>query len=371
MSRKPDPEGILIILRRTPFERGTKIELLEGDKVVSSLRVFDTRMRIGAVPVRCGGIGDLYTEREYRLKGHSRRVFQETIASMQEEGYHLSFLFGIPRFYDKFGYASGTVHSESWVATRDAEAAVPCYEVREFAPQDARAVAEIYEQMHAHRTASIVRDPATWTGFQRNSDWGDCVGAFVVADGPRIIGYASYDQSTERCALGEVGYAGPAVFSTLLAEAARRAVELRVERITIHMPPDDPFVRYCCRYGCETRMIYPRWSDGMGRIVNQHALFTLLQPLLERRLRASERGDWGGTVALETDLGQERLGFGVGGKELGAGMPQWILAQLLLGYRSVRDALLESEAHADEELVPILQALFPQGYPYIWVSDRF
>ena len=48
-----------------------------------------------------------------------------------------------------------------------------------------------------------------------------------------------------------------------------------------------------------------------------------------------------------------------------------MLLQLLLGYRPAEDALFETEARADEALQPLLPVLFPQGYPYIAMSDRF
>jgi len=361
----------MISICHTPFGVGTKVELLVGDKPVSSLEIFDLKMRIGDVAVRLGGIGGVQTVREYRLKGYARRLLEHSVSFMREQGYHLSALFGITDFYHKFGFASALVQAESSVATRDAEAAVARYELREFSREDARPVAEMYEAMHGQRTASIVRDPSTWKGFAKGTRWNDQVAGFVVVSQGRIIGYASYDLDPWRCALGEVGYRDPSVFSTLLAGAAKLALERRAERIYIYTPPDDPFLTYCRRYGCETKVSYARCSGGMARIINQGGLLGLLHPLFVRRLRAAGREDWSGVFVFRTDLGEDRLCFGTSGNELLVQMPQWMLAQLLLGYRSVSDALFETEAHVDEEAVPILEALFPQGYPYIWISDRF
>ena len=361
----------MIPIRHAPFEGGTKIELLIDDKPVSNLSVFDLRMRIGDVAVRLGGIGDVQTSREYRLKGHARRLLEDSVFFMREQGYHLSALFGITDFYSKFGFASALVQAESSVATRDAETAVARYELREFSREDARPVAEIYGAMHRQRTASVVRDPATWKGFTKGTRWSDQVAGFVVVSQGRVIGYASYDLDPWRCALGEVGYHDASVFSTLLAGAAKLALERRAECISIHTPPDDPFLVYCRRYGCETKVTYSRCARGMVRIINQRELLGLLHPLFTRRLWATGREEWSGVLVFRTDLGEDRLCFGASDKELRVQMPQWMLAQLLLGYRSVSDALFETETHVDEEAVPILEALFPQGYPYIWVSDRF
>ena len=361
----------MIPIRHAPFEGGTKIELLIDDKPVSNLSVFDLRMRIGDVAVRLGGIGDVQTSREYRLKGHARRLLEDSVFFMREQGYHLAALFGITDFYSKFGFASALVQVEASVATRDAEAAVARYELREFHREDAQPVAEIYEAMHGQRTASIVRDPATWKGFSKGTRWSDQVAGFVAVSQGRVIGYASYDLDPWRCALGEIGYRDPSAFSTLLAGAAKLALERRAECISIHTPPDDPFLVYCRRYGCETKITYSRCARGMARIINQRKLLGSLQPLFTRRLRAAGREGWSGVLVFQTDLGEDRLCFGASDKELHVQMPQWMLGQLLLGYRSVADTLFETEARVDEEAVPILEVLFPQGYPYIWVSDRF
>jgi len=197
------------------------------------------------------------------------------------------------------------------------------------------------------------------------------MGTFVLLDSDRIVGYAAYRLDPWRYAIVELGYADRAVFGSLLAESARRAVEARVEHIVFHMPPDDPFILYCRRYGCQTKISYPRCGGGMARIINQSELWGLLHPLFTQRLQEVGQGDWSGTLVIATDLGTDRLCFGTGDKTLHVEMPQFMLAQCLLGYRSVRDALFESQACADEAALPILEVLFPQGLPYIFMLDRF
>jgi predicted acetyltransferase len=65
----------------------------------------DLPMRIGDAVIRMAGIGDVYTEREHRMKGYMRYLYEDTLTYMTEEGYDVSMLFGIPDFYTKFGYA--------------------------------------------------------------------------------------------------------------------------------------------------------------------------------------------------------------------------------------------------------------------------
>jgi predicted acetyltransferase len=356
------------MFRHTPFELGTRIDLLEDEKRVSGLDVFDLQMRIGDVPVRCGGIGNVWTAREQRMKGYSRRVLEEAVHLMAEQGYHLSALFGIPNYYDKFGFASALIECEASVVTRDAEGASARYPVRAARPEDLPAIARIYE-LHAQRSGAVVRCPEAWPGFRFGPGWSERFGAFVVTEGERVIGYATHDLDPTRCRIGEAGYATPAAYSTLLARAAQLAVERRVERITLHLPPDDPFLHYCRRYGCKVEITYPHRAQGMARIVDQTALLERLQPLFQRRLQATGMGDRAGALLISTDLGKDCLGQGP--QTVSVELPQWLLAQLLLGYRSAPDALFETGARADDGALPMLEALFPAGYPYIWNGDRF
>jgi predicted acetyltransferase len=305
-----------VVLRRSPDKGHTKIELLVDETVgrqcpvrASSLLLFDLTMRIGDVAVRCGGIGGVHTEAAHREKGYSRRVLEDSTAFMRESGYHLGALFGIPDYYHKFGYTPAFVSSESSVDTRDAEAVsaqhratVARYRVRDFCPEDAPAVSGLYNALTAQRTGTIVRDPGRWQSLRPRGGWSPRMGTFVLLDGDRVVGYAAYRLDPWRYAIVELGYADHAVFGGLLAESARRAVEARVEHVVFHMPPDDPFIRYCRRYGCQTKVSYPRCGGGMARIINQRELLELLQPLFAQRLQKAGQGAWSGTLVIATDL---------------------------------------------------------------------
>ena len=91
-------------LRETRMEQAWKVELLDGGTSLSRCRVVDVVMRIGSCPVRTGGIGEVGTLPEHRNKGLSRQVMEASVRLMQRKRYAISFLHGIPSFYDKFGF---------------------------------------------------------------------------------------------------------------------------------------------------------------------------------------------------------------------------------------------------------------------------
>ncbi len=48
-----------------------------------------------------------------------------------------------------------------------------------------------------------------------------------------------------------------------------------------------------------------------------------------------------------------------------------ILAQLVLGYRSVKEVAKCPEVEISPGAIPVLTTLFPKTIGYIWWSDRF
>jgi len=341
---------------------------MDGDQRLSYLRVIDLPLRVDSAVVSCGGIGGVGTPREHRNNGYARCVLDDSMAFMREAGYHLSALFGIEGFYSRWGFGPAIVDCEGQIMTRYAERAEARMPARAFRPGDAPAVAVIYEQSHTHHTGSVVRDPATWAGFRFGTRWSDRVDTFVVLQDEEVVGYACYDLDPHRASLAEVGASTPLAYSTIVAEAARIAWERRLAYITVHTAPDDPFLKYCRRYGVEVKVVYPCQENGLARVINQTGLLETLRPVLARRLAAY---GWEGTLQVTTDLGTDRLSFGNGRQEVAVEFPQWILAQLVLGYRSVDDAAFETGARIPERALPVLRILFPEGYPCVNWPDRF
>jgi len=360
-------------LRYRPFDRGTHVEVVVDEKPVSGLTLFDMSMQIGDVPVRCGGIGGGYTRRDYRMQGHSRRVLEESVALMQREGYHLSVLFGIENYYTKFGFVSAMADSQMRIEARDAaDACLPDgdYAVRPFTAEDIPEVLAIYRAMSAGRSGAVVRDPAGWRRFNVGVDWSDRIGEKVLLRGGRVVGYFVHQLDARDVTIAEIGYADPSVFRLLLAEGGHMALEGRRGKVIYHLPADDPFAEYCRRWGCEMRITYPRRSVGMARIIDQIGLLGLLEPLFVRRLAVAGLAGCCGSLVCATDLGTDRVTLSAGGRQVCIEMPQTLLTQLVLGYRRVGDALFESDARVRDEDLPVLEALFPAGYPYMYWSDR-
>ena len=116
----------------------------------------------------------------------------------------------------------------------------------------------------------------------------------------------------------------------------------------------------------------------MMRIIHLERTFRKILPELHQRwLKAGvERRE---ILHIQTDLGSVRLKLQPSGVQLEEQtpstmevyLPQTYLMQMLIGYRGASEILEEEGVKIPEAALPILEALFPPGYPYIWWSDRF
>ena len=52
-------------------------------------------------------------------------------------------------------------------------------------------------------------------------------------------------------------------------------------------------------------------------------------------------------------------------------MPQDKLIQLMMGRRSIEDLAIEPDVSITEEIIPVLETLFPLDHPHVWWPDRF
>lgn len=378
-------------IKTTDEGRDHRRELwIDDETEVAHLWVIDLPMRIGKADVRMAGIGGVYTEREHRMKGYMRHLFEDTVTYMVDEGYDLSLLFGIPNFYNKFGYATCLAKYRVKVATRDAEDAglgkrsgmqSGDYAARSIESSDMPDVVALYNANNATRTGTIVRDPETFTEFTKGSGWGSSTESCLWEDASgALAGYAVWDRDVKAVKVVEIGTKDVDLFPAMLSAFARQAVEKRCESIEFYLPTDHAFSEYLQRWGAAWQIEYPRYSDGMMRILNLDELFAKLTPELTRRLSRSKPAQASGTVTLETDLGSVSLRAGEGKVDVELGtsleatlvLSQSVLMQLIVGYRSVRDALNTPDVRLTEwDALPLLEALFPVDVPYVWHSDHF
>ena len=340
------------------------------------------------------------------------------MAFMTENGFDVSMLFGIPNFYPKFGYT--TVIPETWIdfGTEEAQAAVSTYQIRKFEMGDAPKILGLYAVNNAERTGTLVREETRWKGFNMGgSDFGVVADPYVVLDegrwglsekgeklfafgrygasdwerkaadpyvvldeGDEVIGYFVCDDTEENCILCDIGFQDRRIFKTVVHFLADRAKRIGAAQILCHIPADHPLAIFCRRYGCRTNIHNWKNRGGMMRIINQSSTLKKITGELEKRLqRSAEPSQWRGKILISTDLGQDCMEIDQGSvahtnswaNAFHLEMPQDKLIQLMMGRRSIKDLAIEPDVSVSEGIIPVLEILFPLGYPHVWWSDRF
>ncbi len=351
-------------------------------KPVSRLWVHDLEVRFGEAVLRMGGIGGVETEEAYRKRGFARRLLETACDYMREAGFDVAGLFGIPNFYERWGFVPALPEYRVTVPRSHLESATLSFQVANFEPEHRLEVLRIYEENNRYRFCSVVRRPEQWNGFPIGAGWfvkAD-VKVFITND-RQVVGYLSLDDVAERTTVAEVGYATPAVFESMAAFLCQRAQEFGHDLITLHLPPDHLFALYLRRYGCTVQQEFFRSGDGMMRIVNLEQTMQKMQEELTRRWRTAPFRPQVKGVAIVTDIGTvtiategERITVVPGRVAEATGiveMPQEKLTQLLTGYQVIDSFCTDPAVRCDEAVKPLLRTLFPPAYPYIWWADRF
>jgi len=360
-------------IRTTDAGHSHRRELLIDGEMVSRLWVLDGSIWLMGVPITFGGLAGVHTEPKHRRKGHNRRLMEDTVDYMTSQGWDVSLLFGIPDFYNKFGYAVCLADQSVTVPTRDAERAgekATGYTVRAAEEGDFAFIARLHNESNKLRSVSRIRDETEFRRFPRGSRGRAAARAYVVQnqDAERV-GYAACDDAKTEVRVVEVNATERAAFPAIVYHFAQMAVAMRCGEVEFFMPLDHPFTRYVMRYGCRTHGIYHRMGGGMMRILNQESLFGKLRPALQRRV-----GERSVHAVIKTELGTTELKLGPAGGEpltCRASLPQSALTQLVVGYRQADDVLGDEGVESEGDAEGVLDVLFGGQHPFSWQADCF
>ena len=361
-----------------------QLSLVKDGEAVSGVGIVKNSIRIGTASVRMAGIAGLWTSPDHRLKGYGSRSMWEAIRLMDAEGRDASVLFGITDYYHRYGYAP--VFPD--VALSLISADLPRCEDADVRPMRRSDVAEVVRLYNAHsgrRTGMVVRGQdwvPRWRMPRMGEDTVRRAGRVTVVCRPsgRIAAYYVSDIQAGRFDVSELGVSDPWSCLALAGSLRRRAMRQRIERIRVHVPPDDPFARFCVRFGSEHRIAFPSNSGSMGRIIRLAPLFRKLLPTLTGRLGDADVR-WVRPLELHTDIGNVCLNPVSGRvvlnqrppalRPLRVSLPILKLTQLAFGYRAAADISHDGGVSIPNAAMPVLDVLFPVGTPYMWWSDRF
>jgi hypothetical protein len=386
----------------------TRIEVTLGGRCVSDLRITPLTVAVGVARVRVDGIGGVETAEDCRGRGFARRTLEAAVARMRDGSVGpagpaaLSLLFGLPNFYEKFGYATaGPELSLSLTELRRACPLPAGWTDRPCAPGDLPALHALYERSIARSVGAVVRHSecrawSTLAATAADPRQDEC--RVVVDPGGTVAAYAwrarefwpvdTEEETPDALTLGEAIAAGPAAADALLAtcrawavvESARRP---GIARAKLYLPLDGPVYAAAMRQDATLELIWRPSGHFMVRTLDTGRLLEALEPELNRRA-ADAAVAASGALRLVTEVGAATLdvsphGVAVRRAKSDAGprgtapatveLPQQDLARLAFGAFPTDD-LLDRLAQPPAGMArQWLEVLFPQRAPYTHLAD--
>ena len=363
-----------------------------NDTIVSTLRVWERRIRVGASLVTMGGIGGVGTHPKYRGVGYASALMRDTIDYLQMTGYDIGALFTIipEAFYRRLGWTSLPLHGFL----------VPCdsitdteslseWEVTAFNPEtDLDAVARLYDRINAEQSGTIARTRAYW-------DMAPCrirevLPTVVARQNGHIGGYLNYEihdsglqtPPTKTAEVREVGYIpdNPAVLGALVSHFLKACGAQEVEKIEGMFSPQHPFVErliardndkltpitdmkmmlYAVNLPVLLRRLVVGWESRIADAEETFPPLTVQLPALNNQQVALRHNADGTLQIVPKDA--DTL-------ELGVDLTEADFWQLLFG--EIGWEQLSSEASVSPEISTFLGTLFPKRDVIFWSPDKY
>ena len=361
-----------------------------NDNVVSTLRVWERRMWVGASLVTVGGIGGVCTHPNYRGVGYASALMRDTIDYLRTIGCDLGVLFTIipEAFYRRLGWTSLPLHGFNLnynVPAREADSSG--WQVTDFNPEtDLDAVAGLYDIANAQQSGTIARTRAYWD--MAPSRIRGVLPTVVARQNGHIGGYLNYEMEGERVEVCEVGYTpdDPSVLDALVSHFSQMCEAQGVEEIAGRFPSQHPFAERliascngaltltkdvaCCKvsqmmlYAVDLPVLLRRLVVGWeSQIANAEETFAPLAVKLPapNTPQIVIRHNADGTLQIVPE--------DVDAVDLGVDLSEADFWQLLFG--EIGWEQVKPDASVSPEISAFLEALFPKRDVIFWAPDQY
>jgi len=363
--------------------------LVKDGKIVGTLEILKHRLRIGRAVIIKGDVGKVSILPEYQSKGYGTKMMEDAVLWMKKEGYDLSRLGGLVKFYSRFGYIRfPRRYIEIRVGTKARagasiveEGEIPIDEmllskIRLFDPdKDFTSYVELVERFESQYNGSLVREKPLTT---KDTEAGALF--FVFVEDGKVVGYFSgfrfdreFTEAEGMLTIYNIGYERerPYVLKALVSYINNLGYKEGIKRITIRLPFDPEIIHTISEVPVRFQVIetYGGKDSNMIQIINIKSLFERLIPELEERLKSSLSSFKGileitiekDRVEIEIDKSRIRV---IEGKkpDIRIEIKEFYLIQLVLGLLSFSEVegLLDKEEELKVEEREILRTLFPK-----------
>jgi predicted acetyltransferase len=316
-----------------------------------------------------GGISAVMVHPAYRRRGYAGELMRAVLRDMRERDVALSLLSPFAHaFYRVFGYELATEDIEYRLKPADLPTSPEQSHLRAYREEDLSTLMALYETEAKRHTLSVRRSEGRWKECLADKD----ADVAVYERDADVEGYILYkisgwqDRDPRRTlSVEEMVATTPRTRESLLSFMA--GLDPQVYGIKLYTSRGEPLHPYL-RSSHVNAKIDP---DQMLRLVDVESALGYLQHASEAPLVLDVKDD-----VIPENTGEYTLGDGkvVRGAEAGEGVSLDVrqLAQLYAGYLPARDlarhGLLQPSSPGALDL---LDALFPQGDPWLYGPDHF
>jgi predicted N-acetyltransferase YhbS len=362
---------------RTQPEHWLFIEDEATDQIVSSLCLIPWTWRYEEVELRAGEMGIVGTLPEYRGHGLIRQLDRRFKELLDEGGFDVSHIQGIPYYYRQFGYEYA-IPLQKWNALelRDIPDGEDTISFRPAKIDDIPTLSKLYDEAAETLSISAARDEASWRYLFEHGPATDCRREFWLAhdQNDAVCGY----WGIETYGFGEglnVAEASLMGYRPALA-SIRQFKALAVERQKPYVRPnlpEGPLMDMARSMGLKDRGIYP-WQILIPDTVR---FLKTVTPVLERRIAKSHYAGFSDTLPINLYRWSVQIGIKAGKitrieKQPGTtghdiSIPPNLFTPLALGYL---DADTLAERYPDFTIEGasggIVRTLFPKMTSFIY-----
>jgi GNAT superfamily N-acetyltransferase len=396
-------------LRRLTTAPGYRSEQVRSayraGKLLGGYRIYERQLRIGTTRLTTGCIGGVYTLPEARNQGVATALMHDAIEYAQAHNYPLLLLNGIPKFYYRYGYSD--VYDLS-VQELDRQAVLALaespYTVRLATLDDAASLLALYNRHFGPYIGSFERSLEQQAHWMQNSKLENLLLAIDPAG--QVCGYLFFAAAQER---GNFFLGGTQMWEMAVNDWSATAALLRYhvrlmeeragqgtpEAFLYSLPPSSPALQWMADnlevvdistwdmpvfgWAVREQAFRHRHAGWMARLVSLPALTRAMLPEWQARWRHS-LAHWSGVLSLF--VGDEAFTLRIAGSDLqlldeadtatdALRLTPQAFTQALFGYRSIARVMQQRAQPLPDDLITVLNILFPIGNTWIPASDWF
>ncbi|MGB9597784.1 MAG: GNAT family N-acetyltransferase [Candidatus Poribacteria bacterium] len=233
--------------------------LCKDEKIIGTAMISPHWLRVGSVNVLKGDVGEVAILSELQGQGYGTKLMQECVKYLSENGFHLSRLGGLVRFYSRFGYVPFPRRYYEFLLTdvRAGASKISADRLIKLSPEHERNIRlyhpirdwqarnNLYDDFNKNRTGSLVE----WRGSSPPTSGEPNPNAlsFVYDEGGQVLGYLfageyPYEPSPfeAKVTIYDVAFDinRPYAFTSLMAWTLRESIKHGAQRVTARLPFD-------------------------------------------------------------------------------------------------------------------------------------